>query len=72
MNDPNKDRGSFSCVVMKDGPPCLFFGTDPDKVSAFVLANHGKVKSIYPSSSPMFGQTANSGRNLNKGEGNDE
>lgn len=60
MNDPRLTSSPFSCVVLKDGRTCLFH--DTDKVSTFVLANHEVIKSIHPSSTPMFGRTAESGR----------
>lgn len=60
MNDPRLTSSKFSCVVLKDGRTCLFH--DTDKVSNFVLGNHERIKSIHPSSTPMFGRTAGSGR----------
>ncbi len=59
MNDPNKTSSQFSCVVLKDGRTCLFH--DTERVTSFVLSNLGHVKSIHPSSFPLFARTASSG-----------
>ena len=68
MNDPQKARSHISCVVTTRDQSRVYF--DTDKASTFVLTHPGQIKSIFPSSMPLFGRTAESGPA--NGVGNDE
>ena len=59
MNDPQKARSHISCVVTTRDQSCVYY--DADQASTFVLTHPGQIKSIFPSSMPMFGRTAESG-----------
>lgn len=59
MNDPQKARREISCVVTTRDQSRVYF--DADQASAFVLSYPGQIRSIFPSSMPMFGRTAESG-----------